>query len=111
MRSYTFKVNTVLFILVILTLGLVSLGMRLPNLNGFSSSSKPKPRPRAILKTQIKACKESIKSQDNTKTIFSNWIAHSCPMDNYLSAPFSAGSDTSYKFISIRLSRAPPFHS
>ena len=54
--------RTKLIILLVIILGLVSMGMRLPNLLELASSSaKPKPRPRAVIKTQIKSCQELIK--------------------------------------------------
>ena len=49
-------------ILLVIVLGLVSLGMKLPDLHELACSPiKPKPRPRAVVKTQIKSCQESIK--------------------------------------------------
>jgi hypothetical protein len=53
--------SAVLFILLILTVCLTSLGMRLPALAGPSSGpGKPKPRPRAVIKTQITTCKQVV---------------------------------------------------
>jgi len=50
------------FVIALLTLGLVALGVRLPWSSGCSSShGKPKPRPRAIVQNQIKACKQVLK--------------------------------------------------
>ncbi len=50
-------------VLVILSLGLVSLGIRLPTTPGLSSASvKPKPRPRAVIRNQTKTCKEIVKN-------------------------------------------------
>lgn len=53
--------KSICFVLVLLTLGLVSLGVRLPWSSGWSSSpAKPKPRPRAIVQNQINSCKQVI---------------------------------------------------
>lgn len=53
--------SAVLFILLILTVCLTSLGIRLPTLAGASSHpGKPKPRPRAVIKTQITTCKQIV---------------------------------------------------
>lgn len=58
----TLNRRTVCFVLVVLTISLTSLGVRIPNHAGLSSSSsKPKPRPRAIIENQIKTCKQVIK--------------------------------------------------
>lgn len=53
---------TVLLVTVAVLVGLTSLGFRLPALSGLSKSG-PKPRPRAVLHTQISKCKEQIKQQ------------------------------------------------
>lgn len=53
--------SAVLFILLILTVCLTSLGIKLPTLAGASSHpGKPKPRPRAVIKTQITTCKQIV---------------------------------------------------
>jgi hypothetical protein len=53
--------SALLFILLVLTVSLTSLGVRLPNLAGPSSQpGKPKPRPRAVIKTQITTCKQIV---------------------------------------------------
>jgi len=55
--------RAVIFILLLLTVSLTSLGLRLPSLAGVSSNSgKPKPRPRAVIQNQIKTCKQMITS-------------------------------------------------
>lgn len=95
-------------------MGLVSLGMKLPNLQDLaSSSSKPKPRPRAVIKTQTKSCQESNKK---IQVDFSS--------DTLVRNPLSAVSDAvpPYGFrrflcapielaISNNPSRAPPLLS
>jgi hypothetical protein len=49
-------------VLVLLTISLVTLGVRIPWSTGISSSTaKPKARPRAIIENQIKTCKQVIK--------------------------------------------------
>jgi hypothetical protein len=58
----TFHRGLVVCLLAVLTVTLTSLGVRLPWSAGFTSSTgKPKPRPRAIIKNQIKVCKQVIK--------------------------------------------------
>jgi hypothetical protein len=48
----------IFIILIAISIGLISLGVRLPTLAGISSSpGKPKPRPRAIIQHSIKSCK------------------------------------------------------
>jgi hypothetical protein len=55
--------RAVIFVLMILTVSLISLGVRLPTLSGVSSNSgKPKPRPRAVIQNQIKTCKQIVTS-------------------------------------------------
>jgi short subunit fatty acids transporter len=58
----TINRKAVCLVLVLLTISMVSLGFRIPWLAGISSSTpKPKARPRAIIETQIKTCKQIIK--------------------------------------------------
>ena len=47
-------------ILVLVTLGLVSLGTKLPSFAGVSKQGTPKPRPRAVIQNHIKSCKQTI---------------------------------------------------
>lgn len=47
--------------MVVLAISLTSLGIKLPSAPGISSTFKPKPRPRAIIKNQITTCKQIIK--------------------------------------------------
>lgn len=58
MSRTIFNKTCIFIVLIVVTIGLTSLGMRLPVLPGCSSSSsKPKPRPRAIIQTQAKSLK------------------------------------------------------
>ena len=52
------KISAAVLIPLVL-IGMTSLGMRLPSIAGFSSGG-PKPRPRAVLQTQVKKCKDQI---------------------------------------------------
>ena len=52
------KILISFFIFPIL-ISLTSLGIRLPTIDGLTSG-KPNPRPRAVLQTQVKKCKEQI---------------------------------------------------
>jgi hypothetical protein len=101
-------------ILLVIILGLVSLGMKLPNLQELASSSgKPKPRPRAVVKTQIKSCQESIKklsidaSPDGpVRNSLAKFFLFVAPRGLLLSV------NPPVDFIvSNTLSRAPPSHS
>jgi len=57
----TINRKTVGLFLVLLTISLVSLGVRIPYSCGISSNSaKPKPRPRAVIENQIATCKQVI---------------------------------------------------
>ncbi len=44
-------------VLVVVSAGLTSLGIQIPVSQGLSAPSKPKPRPRAVLKNQASTCK------------------------------------------------------
>jgi len=106
--------RTNLIILFVITLGLVFMGMRLPNLQELaSSSSKPKPRPRAVIKVQVKS------SQEQNKKILVD-VSSDGPVRNALAdrAEFAApfGILTAVRaplnlFVSSTLSRAPPSHA
>lgn len=66
-RIWTVKRKTIIFFLIILGVSLTSLGVRLTAAAGISSNSvKPKPRPRAVIQTQIKTCKQLVKSFTDT---------------------------------------------
>jgi len=55
-----FSKSCIVIILVAVSIGLVTLGMRLPSLSGLASSpGKPKPRPRAIIQYQVKSYKQA----------------------------------------------------
>lgn len=58
-NSCFIKKLVIIFVFVPIFLGLITLGVRLPSLSGYVKSG-PKPRPRALLQTQIKNCKEKI---------------------------------------------------
>lgn len=96
-------------ILVFLTLGLVTLGMRLPSLMGLSSSSsKPKPRPRAIVKNQIKPCYESNKKVGTAASAVVLHV-HVQLLNTDGTSIFTKTSILpSFHFIPNRFSRAPP---
>jgi hypothetical protein len=47
-------------ILLPIIIGLLTFGIKLPDLTGCSSGNKPKPRPRAIIQNQIKSCKQGM---------------------------------------------------
>lgn len=106
--------RTNLIILFVITLGLVFMGMRLPNLQELaSSSSKPKPRPRAVIKVQVKS------SQESNKKILVD-VSSDGPVRNALAdvaefaAPFgllTAVIAPLNLFVSSTLSRAPPSHA
>jgi hypothetical protein len=49
-------------ILIVVTLGLISLGTKLPAFSGVLTSGTPKPRPRAIIQNHIKSCKQTIEN-------------------------------------------------
>lgn len=98
-------------ILVFLTLGLVTSGMRLPSLPGLSSSSaKPKPRPRAIVKNQVKPCYESNKKVGTAPAVV--WLAHVPLLNTDGTSIFTKTSILPpFHFVPTRFSRAPPFIS
>lgn len=106
--------RTNLIILLVITLGLVFMGMRLPNLQELASSSpKPKPRPRAVIKVQVKS------SQESNKKILVD-VSSDGPVRNALTdvaefvAPFgllAAATAPFNLFVSSTLSRAPPSHA
>ena len=103
-----------LTILIIITMGLLFMGMRLPNLQELASSSaKPKPRPRAVIKIQVKSGQES-----NKKTLFD--VSAAGPVRHELAdvaesaVPFAllaAATAPLNSSVSNTLSRAPPFHA
>lgn len=103
--------RTNLILLLVITLGLVSLGIKLPNLQELaSSSSKPKPRPRAVIKTQTKSCQES------NKKIQAD-LSSDTPVRNALPTVSDAVAPYGFRIsltppvelvISNNLSRAPP---
>lgn len=53
----------ILLAITAIMVGLVSLGMKLPDLPGVSSSSHPKPRPRAVIVKQAQITKKVCKAQ------------------------------------------------
>lgn len=61
LRSRTVQKRLLSTLLVLITLCLVSMGIRVPTVAGISSSAKPKPSPRAVIQNQIKTCKQIIK--------------------------------------------------
>ncbi|SNB44901.1 hypothetical protein [Geobacter sp. DSM 9736] len=97
-------------VLLLVTLGLVSHGTRVPNLKEvLSSSAKPKPRPRAVVKTQIKACQESIKKHCDPSPVLLN---RQDPAAAPVHAPVLRNPDTPPFFplvvVSSKPSRASP---
>jgi len=52
--------TAIVLVLFVVCAGLTSLGIRLPTLSGLSSSTKPKPKPRAVLTNQVKTCKAQL---------------------------------------------------
>lgn len=74
LRSCAFQRKFLAVILVFLSLGLVSLGIKVPHVRGFSSPAKPKPSPRAVVQNQIKTCKQLVANPDTvgavTRTVF-----------------------------------------
>jgi hypothetical protein len=62
MHRTPFNKLHIVLVLMAITMGLVSLGIKLPSVPGISSSSKPKPRPRAIIVNQIIKTKSTLKA-------------------------------------------------
>ncbi len=61
-RNEAVSRKTVIFIQLILTVSLTTLGLRLPAAAGVSvDSGKPTPRPKAVINSQIKTCKQIVK--------------------------------------------------
>lgn len=105
----TLSRKTVIFILLILTVGLATLGLRLPSATGVSSSTaKPKPRPRAVIQNQIKTCKQIVSSLADAITFI--------PERDFIIDPPQSGCNLKVRLIGIKLftlvpvqsSRAPP---
>lgn len=82
----THKVFSLLLLIPIL-LSLTALGMRLPTLTGLTSG-KPKPRPRAVIQTQIKKIKENIAAHPEITGLPPAMSIPSVkPLPNIISAP------------------------
>ncbi len=64
MRSCASQRRFLTVVLVLLSLGLVSLGIKVPTVRGISSPVKPKPSPRAVVQNQIETCKQLVSSPD-----------------------------------------------
>lgn len=100
---------SIFIILIAVSIGMISLGMRLPSLSGLSSSSgKPKPRPRAIVQNQIKQCKQqTVHTSPPALATIDEFTISISPQE---SATFNPWPPTSpCRSIKIRkASRAPP---
>jgi len=101
--------RAVILMLLILTVSLISLGLKLPSLAGVSSNSgKPKPRPRAVIQNQIKTCKQMVTSLADA-TVFlpeKNFTVETPQTGTFLSLlPVKNNGCT---FLPDHQSRAPP---
>jgi hypothetical protein len=78
MLTHTFtKRMTIVLVILPLVVGLISLGWRLPTLSGGLKKNGPKPRPRAVLQTQISKCNKLIKHAGTAHA--SAWVIVAVP--------------------------------
>lgn len=102
--------KTSIFILLLVTVSLTTLGVKMSGLSGISSGSgKPKPRPRAVIQNQIKTCKQVVKTLADTVACglpHNGVVVASQPLAQPLHPfPVSYGSAA---FLLPSSSRAPP---
>ena len=103
--------KSTIFLLIILTVSLTTLGIRLPGPTGISANScKPKPRHRAVIQNQIKTCKQIIKSLSDSPELIPErfFLVVSSETDRI---PLLCAGQHSSKSQLSGSSRAPPSHS
>lgn len=105
LKSLSKKAVCLLLIMPIL-ISLTVLGMRVPTLGGFTSG-KLKPRPRAVMQTQIKKIKDSLQFQCAVDCTLPDAPIVNAPQGTLIPATFLAS--TYHALVAISLpSRSPP---
>jgi hypothetical protein len=103
-----FSKSCFVMILVAVSIGLVTLGMRLPSLTGLSAApGKPKPRPRAVIQQQVKTFKQAVCP---VTPLVATMPAtdYQLPEPTASSLPVFIPTETACLVSTQQLSRAPP---